>query len=472
MIVVSCVLFEGIDVKTNSAGVFTPEWVDRLYRGVRRHLTVPFRFVCYVDQEYDFQEPIESRPLVLPHRNMLSLLEVFRETEHKTVFMGLDTIITGNIDFLAEFDGFWMLDDPYFDRPCSGVMVFDPQPDIWAEIEKQHQDIATRDLNEWGMASDMAYLAHHHPRRLDGVAHGVLSYKAHLMGAPYNIKHTRIVYFHGEPKPHDLAGVSWVDEYWGEPLTPRQSHIQTLNNSSANMLANVKANRERGLPTLEQQSAHGRAALLVGGGPSLADTLPTLQATTGDVVALNGTHDYLVSRGIIPDMHIVMDSRPENVCFVQNPLKSVRYFLAAQCDPSLFDALEGQDTTIWYSCEAGVMEIMAGWKVVIVTGGNTVGMKSLFLLYLLGYREIHLFGFDSCYRGSADHAYPQSLNADSQVIDVTAAGRKFRCAPWMSMQAEWFQKQARTLHKLGCQLCVHGDGLIAHIVKTLNEDAA
>ena len=104
-VTVACVLYQGQDVPAHSLGIFTPEWVDRLYRGIKRNTTRPFRFVCFVDREYEFKEPIESIPLKLPYRNMFSLLEPFSEDLGQVLFMGLDTIITGNIDHLMDYRG-------------------------------------------------------------------------------------------------------------------------------------------------------------------------------------------------------------------------------------------------------------------------------------------------------------------------------------------------------------------------------
>jgi hypothetical protein len=78
MVTVACVLYQGEDVPSYSLGIFTPEWVDRLYRGIKRNTTRDFRFVCFVDRDYEFSEPVEAKKLELPYRNMFSLLEPFR----------------------------------------------------------------------------------------------------------------------------------------------------------------------------------------------------------------------------------------------------------------------------------------------------------------------------------------------------------------------------------------------------------
>lgn len=471
---IAVVLYQGEDVPAHSLGIFTPEWVDRLYRGIKRNTTRPFRFVCFVDREYEFKEPIESIPLKLPYRNMFSLLEPFSEDLGRVLFMGLDTVITGNIDHLMDYRGpFAMLKDPWYDRPCSGVMAFPYTPEIWDNFVAQHEE-AARKATMFGFPSDMIYLATVPHVLLDGLglAKGIHSYKAHIKPNPALLKDACIVYFHGKEKPHELTHLGWVREHWGPELLLPARFIDGLNNSPAEMLKQVSENMQREIPWLAPRKAHAGTMLLVGGGPSLRESLGKIrfhQSRGGEIFALNGTHDWLIERGIIPDYHVLLDSRPENVCFVQKPHRRVKYLLGAQCHPSMFDALEGYDVTLWFSEMDGVQELTQGIEhkpVAIIGGGATVGLKTMFMAHTLGYRRIHFFGFDSCYRDEENHAYPQALNAGESVQEYEVAGRRFFCAPWMAKQSIDFQHQARQLMALGYRLTVHGDGLIAHIMET------
>ena len=43
--------------------VYGPHYVDRLYRGIARHLHRPFRFVCLTDDPAGIDEEIECMPL-------------------------------------------------------------------------------------------------------------------------------------------------------------------------------------------------------------------------------------------------------------------------------------------------------------------------------------------------------------------------------------------------------------------------
>jgi hypothetical protein len=69
--------------RNRHSGRFCPgydeSWVERLYRGFRRNLTVPFRFVCLVDIERQFNEPdIEQLVMLTQEPENGALAEAFR----------------------------------------------------------------------------------------------------------------------------------------------------------------------------------------------------------------------------------------------------------------------------------------------------------------------------------------------------------------------------------------------------------
>lgn len=470
----ACVLYQGEDVPAHSLGIFTPEWVDRLYRGIKRHCTRPFRFVCYVDRDYTFAERVETRKLVMPYRNMFSLLEPFREDLGRVVFMGLDTIIVGNIDALADYAGpFAMLQDPYYpDRDCSGVMCFPHTPAVWEAFKAGHEKHA-REQTMFGFPSDMIWLNTVPHERL--AIPGIYSYKAHCReGMPAD---ARIVYFHGKEKPHELD-LPWVREHWGEPVIPPGWHsvkfIEGMNTPFDTMFAQMRTNLAReDVDMMIGRPAHVGEALIVGGGPSLADTLPKLQfhhKRGGLIFALNGTHDWLISRGIIPDFHVMLDARPDNMHFVAHPHRGVTYLMASQCHPDVFDALKGYEVVQWVGWAPGVEEVVKEFDhrpIGIVGGGNTVGLKTMCMVHMLGFRTQRLFGFDSSYRNGENHAYKQPLNDNEAIMPVMCAGREFVCARWMAKQAEVFAEYLPLLMSMGAKITVYGDGLIPWIAKNM-----
>jgi hypothetical protein len=101
----------------------------------------------------------------------------------------------------------------------------------------------------------------------------------------------------------------------------------------------------------------------------------------------------------------------------------------------------------------------------MIGGGATVVMSLLYLGRMLGYKKFHLFGVDSSYNEGEHHAYNQSANDGERIIEVIVHGQRFMCAPWMVGQAKDFQEQARRLVEQGCDITVHGSGLIPFIAQ-------
>lgn len=262
-------------------------------------------------------------------------------------------------------------------------------------------------------------------------------------------------------------------------MIPIEGFESGLNTPMSTMIDQAEQNIRRGLPLFIEQPEHHGEALIVGGGPSLKESLPNLRMKRdrgGIVFALNGAHDWLIDRGIIPDFHVLLDAREENVRFVQNPRKEVVYLVAAQCHPAIFEALKGCNVTVWTACcetpeqERALVDKFPGLPLMLVGGGATVGLKTMNLAYLWGFRRIRIYGLDSSYSEGENHAYRQELNDKESRMDIHAAGRDFICAPWMAKQAVEFQRQYKQLTALDCKVRVHGDGLIPHIVRQLEKE--
>lgn len=240
------------------------------------------------------------------------------------------------------------------------------------------------------------------------------------------------------------------------------------------MLANADENLKRDLPMFIPHG-EGDEVCIVGGGPSLPSILPSLRMKYqrgAKIWALNGAHDWLLDHAIIPDAMILLDSRPEMAQFVYRASRRPVYYIAAQCDKAVFDALDGRNVAMWVGYAPGIDSIANQYPekpIVIVGGGNTVGLKALCMAVICKFRSVHLYGFDSCY-SVAHHAYPQKLNDGEQTAEVEAYGRKFLSSNWMIKQAEDFQQDYINAINAGVKVTVHGDGLIPHIAKHLKEN--
>lgn len=178
------------------------------------------------------------------------------------------------------------------------------------------------------------------------------------------------------------------------------------------LLEHVRYAMTLGLPEVKECAAHDAILSIAGGGPSLEDTWPEL---TGFIAAANGSLDYLLKKGVAPQMCGVCDPSEHMVDIVEaNP--GVTYFIASCVHPLVFQKLIAAKCTIylWHLHPIdGLDELLAeyypeGW--VQIPGGCTMGTRWLTLGYHLGFRKIHVHGLDSSFRGSS-HAYPDHQDA-------------------------------------------------------------
>lgn len=203
MITVATLFWQANDKSLPFSRQYNEQWVERLYRGFARNLTQPFRFVCYTDRPRTFAEPIEQRQIKSPVPGYADCIQPF-EMGVPMILVGLDTVVTGNCDHLAD----WCMSskvvglprDPYMpERACNGVCL----------VPAGQEHIATTHAGQ----NDMEWLRAHPHAFLDDVFPGeIVSYKGSVEGR--HLRDERIVYFHGHSKPHELQHLPWIREHW------------------------------------------------------------------------------------------------------------------------------------------------------------------------------------------------------------------------------------------------------------------
>ena len=238
------------------------------------------------------------------------------------------------------------------------------------------------------------------------------------------------------------------------------------------LLGNVQRSVKRSLPWFDFDESPQGSVCLVGGGPSLVDTIDQLKVrhqNGAKVWAMNGSYDYLQSQGITPDAMVMLDARPENVRFVQNPQQSTTFYITSQCDDSVFDALEGYKVVLVHANTPGVYELLEHEKarpVHLMGGFTTVGILSLILAKLKGHKRIFLFGMDSSYRNGEHHAYKQESNDHDKSIDAMIDDVTYKCAPWMAQQVTDFQNVVAGFQDVTIEVC--GDWLLHQMAKAMS----
>lgn len=215
-VTVACVL--------KSGGVYTPEWVYALKRGLNRHLS-DFEFVCLTDM-----------PLNPPHwrvslehawRGWWSKLELFRPGlfTGPVLYMDLDTLPVGDLSAIASYAGtFAMLSDLFQPKLAqSGVMAWTPGPishGVWQRFKADPASAMRRHRGDGEFIRSVVPKAD----RLQALYPGqIVSLKAHcrppkVKGPP---KGARLVCGHGQPKFNKPAA-GWAHVMWKSLATVPQ----------------------------------------------------------------------------------------------------------------------------------------------------------------------------------------------------------------------------------------------------------
>jgi uncharacterized Rossmann fold enzyme len=445
---------------------YSPDYVTKLHAMVARNITLGTegRFICFTDQPDDLPPHIIRSPLPDGVAGWWSKLALFDADlfapGDRILYFDLDTVIVGDLDQVIRYDGdFAILRDFYRpDGMQSAVMAWTPSPstaafwDAWKAAGRP--EIAGGD-QAWieKVCAANAFT----PDLWQDLYPGLFcSYKVHCN--PFPPEGASVVVFHGEPRPHD-CGRAWVQAMWSEGDTGHFQLAMVANATLAQIRAQSRLSAERSLPRLTTKPAHAGKVAIVGGGPSLGDAITLAElarhhAEGTAIWALNGTHDWLIARGIVPQAMVVLDARAENKRFVANACAGVTYYLASQCHPDVYEATKD------HRCVRFDLDIMGDC-------GTTVGTHAILIAHVEGYREIHLYGFDSSYRGEAGHAYAQDLNAADRIVDAHLGDKVFRAAPWMVRQTQDFETIARDVAAAGGSIIVHGDGLLPEMARVL-----
>ena len=448
------------------------EYVNVLFDMIRRNLepgTVG-RFVVFTDDDpaiAGYAEGIEIRPLpanLTGWWNKIYLFSpaLFRDGE-RIIYFDLDTLITGPLEPLVKFDGaFAILRDVY--RPQglqSSVMSWraGEQTGIWHSFAKAG-------FPQTDPGGDQAWIeAHHLPawtvRLQDVLPDFFVSYK--VSGGVLPDK-ASVVVFHGHPRPHEVTQ-GWVPRVWREGGLSSAENKAVCNTENEVVVANIRAACARSLPWFQPKDEHDGHVAIIGGGPSLMDKVKEIQwrqSVGQHVWVLNNAHKALEGTGIRYDAQVLLDARPETAGFVT---MASHHFIASQCDPSVFfRAFEG--ATLFHVNNPWTAEALKDERerfTWLIGGGTTVGMNAIALAFLSGYRQIHLYGFDSCYRDGAHHAYSQPLNDGERASEALYNGKTYFCAPWMVGQAQDFLKVVPGYMDDGAVITVHGTGLLPDI---------
>lgn len=237
--------------------------------------------------------------------------------------------------------------------------------------------------------------------------------------------------------------------------------------------SNILSALDRKLPEISPAlCSHDGSMVIVGSGPSLTAHLEELRAERAKgrpILALKGTHDYLIEQGIEPTFWLSLDSRPR-VNQLQKKSEHTIYLVASRCHPDIFDRLKEDRVVLWHSFadQDNAADIWEQRGATVFGGGTTSGSRAIYVCYVLGFRNFVMYGMDSCnapdgitkrFDGSLTGPTVEVMTgfhvAGEQRVNQ---GKKFICNQAMAQQGKDFIQAFNALPDV--KFDFKGDGLL------------
>lgn len=210
--------------------LYSADYVNKLYRGVARNTTLPFRFTCYTEDPSGIIPEVRIQPFIFDLPGWWNKLYLFSQQAAlpgRIFYLDLDTVITKNIDVHMKFNGtfailrdFYAKKNPKLNKHFgSGLMSWEGGwgEQIWKNFmtnPKGNQRGHGHGDQGWLMKQvsldDVTFWQDIAPPNQT-----IDSYKVNVRDNEEILgPNTSILCFHGEPRPHKIEDLSWMKEHW------------------------------------------------------------------------------------------------------------------------------------------------------------------------------------------------------------------------------------------------------------------
>ncbi|WP_461533500.1 hypothetical protein [Sinomicrobium sp.] len=199
-----------------TGGDFDSDYVEALHESLSQYGD----FICFTDG--DVPDYIQAQPLVHGWEGWWSKIEALGYSDDILLF-DLDTVIVGDlIDMVTVVDSnrhqLIMLSDFYFpEKPASGIMYvpnelgislynnFAKRPDTYMASMRGDQEfiryVLGDDIKRWDELLGDDYICSYK-------AHIIKSYPKHLKPKQVDVGKSKIICFHGKPRPKDVKDIN------------------------------------------------------------------------------------------------------------------------------------------------------------------------------------------------------------------------------------------------------------------------
>lgn len=252
-------------------------------------------------------------------------------------------------------------------------------------------------------------------------------------------------------------------------MQPIEGVLVTTAVDTDTLIKQIKENITLGLKNVSESNDYRGPIAIVGGGPSLKDTLEELQAFNGPVMACGSVHDYLVMNNVDAKWCVICDPDPLITLYMKKLSEKTTYLIASQCHNSIFEYLKNNKSYIWHAGGDKFNDNNFGENQLIIGGGCTIGTRAIMMAHAFGFEDIHLFGFDSCLtKEYKHHAYNFETDGESvgDITEIRMGGPEspiFKVAGYMLAQIFDFKKILE-VYASKFRFTIHGDGALKYLM--------
>jgi len=254
-------------------------------------------------------------------------------------------------------------------------------------------------------------------------------------------------------------------------LPPVRTHCKF---GETEMLDNLKTNLALHWPNFADiQKTRSGGVVIVGAGPTVDGQVSKIKELVDNgnaLIVIERMYPWCSTVGLKPDYVVALDAS-ENVGdgFTHIQPDTV-HLICGTIHPKILSLLDKYKKYIWSGSSGHNPDASALWRengyntLVVVSTGGTVVLGSMYLALILGFRNIHLFGFDLMVSPSGSE-YARGVAGESvprNYVEVVVGGKDVTtCTPYLAFAQQFFD-MCETARQWGMleSIDVYGESLI------------
>ena len=276
----------------------------------------------------------------------------------------------------------------------------------------------------------------------------------------------------GQEPPQTKVKATKTEESSKKPIVVTPQDCMPIEDIRMNILTNAK---RMPISITKRCQWNDEEVAIVSAGPSLKKSFREIQQLQNRgvrIVCVKHSHNTLLENNIQPWACTILDPRPFNEKsthgyvrkeLLAEPHPRVMYWVATMSNPDVVThLLDKKAKVVAWDAYCNAIE---GWDFfkdrLLITGGTCAGMRSIGLLHTLGFRTMHLYGFDSCIEGEPENKDELAEDGRKKWLKVSVGedNKPYWTTGELLAQAQDFEKLMQR-EEIDLDIHVHGDGLV------------